>query len=119
MKVERIKDMSLVEKTLLEEFKTLPPSEQQGAIFGIVEDGEVKAFLLAEQLVRIGLIWVKPEERTTKKSFSYLRRMFDFLVQYTPNDTSLVGFDCTGEYKKLLEKFGFRPIRGDIYRLDV
>lgn len=111
--------MSLVEDVLMDEFSSIPPSNEQGAIIGIVEDGEVKAFLLAEQLVRVGLIWVKPEERTTKKSFGYLRKMFDYLVKYTPNDTSVVGFDCTGEYKKLLEKFGFRPVRGDIYRLDV
>lgn len=111
--------MSLVEEALLDEFNTIPPSDQQGAIIGIVEDGDVKAFLLAEQLIRVGLIWIKPEERGSRKSVAYLRKMFDYLVQYTPPDTSVVGFDCTGEYKKLLEKFGFRAVRGQIYRLDV
>jgi hypothetical protein len=119
MEIQRITDTSAFAELFREEFDSDPPTGEQGAIFAIVEDGEVQAFIMAEQLVRIGLMWVKPEKRKTSASAKYLRKLFSFVFDSVPLNTSVVSLDCTGEYHRLLTKLGFRKLKGDLHRLDL
>jgi hypothetical protein len=119
MEIKRLTDTASLEQIFIDEFESLPPTGEQGAVFAVIEEGEVQAFIMAEQVVRIGLMWVKPEKRKTSASAKYLRHLFSFLFDSVPPNTSVVSLDCTGEYHRLLTKLGFRKLKGDLHRLDL
>jgi len=118
MEIRIIEDTSILEDIFRKEFDSIPPTGTQGLVFGLYEGNELKAFVLAEQLLRIGLIWVNPEDRERKKGVGYLRRLFNYLWNAVPENNSVIGIDCDGKYYKVLERFGYRKLKGTVYRLD-
>lgn len=113
-----IKDASDLAEVFKKEFNSVVPQPDQGNVIAVVEDGEIKAFITAEVLIRVGLLWIKPEERKTSKGNKWMRQLIRFLFQYTPKHLPVVTIDDTGRYGRLFEKLGMRKVLGTIYRLD-
>jgi hypothetical protein len=101
----------------LSEFSSLIP--EQSNIVAIEEDGEVVAFVLSEVLIRVGLLYVKPELRGTQRSASLSKRLIRYLFQRIPKNSSVITIASESKYNSLFEKIGMREEAGTVYRLDL
>lgn len=97
---------------------SLVPNAEQAHIAAVVEGGEVKAFIVSEVLIRVGMIWVKPEMRNTAKSASWLKKLVRYVTRSIPHGSSAIVIDSDGENKTLLKRLGLRDVEGQVYRMD-
>lgn len=116
--VEVLSDPSVVAEIFQREFDSVPPDPSQGHVLAIVENGAVKAFIMRELLIRIGLLWVTPEERDTPLAAKRVKELLRYVVASIPEHASVISIDDTGEYARLFNRLGMRSVPGDIFRID-
>lgn len=113
-----LNDSPWLRDMLAREFKSDVPPAHQGQIFGIVEEGQVRATILAEHLIRVGQLWICPEDRKTVNGLRNARNLIRDMIVTIPEGMSAIAIDDTGDYGGLLQKIGLRPVEGKIYRID-
>lgn len=113
-----LKDPQIVSDIFSNEFNSTPPMPPQGEIVASVSNGRIDSFLLVEQLVRIGLLWVAPEHRNTTKSLRLTRELVHYVVPRIPTNTSVITIDEKDEFDKVFKHLGMRKVNGIIYRKD-
>lgn len=113
-----LKDTALVADIFEKEFDSEVPTGNQGDIIAVVEDGKVQAFIMAEQLIRAGLLWVAPENRNSTKAVKLMRELVRFIYMNAPIGSSVVAIDSDNEFSKILEKVGMHKVEGIVYRKD-
>lgn len=114
-----LKDKELVADIFAKEFDSAVPQGTQGDIIAIVENGRIKAFVMAEQLIRAGLLWVAPEYRNTPTAMRLMRELVRFIYVNTPPNSSVITIDSTGEFGSIFRHLGMREVEGTVYRKDV
>lgn len=97
---------------------SLVPHAEQAHIVAITENGEVQAFVVSEVLIRVGMIWVKPEMRNTVKSSGWLKKLVRYIARSIPQGSSAIVIDSDDENGTLLKRLGLREIKGQVYRMD-
>ena len=100
-----------------DEFDSLLPDEVQANIVAITEDDEIQAFLTSEVLIRVGLMYVKPEHRNTVKSARMARQLARYVATNLPKGASVIAID-TGGFEKLFERLKMEKQEGTVYRID-
>jgi predicted GNAT family N-acyltransferase len=114
-----LQDKNLVADIFSEEFQSAVPEGAQGDIIAIVEKGQIKAFVMAEQLIRVGLLWVTPEHRNTPQATRLMRELVRFVYHNLPRNTSVITIDSEGDFGELFKKLGMREVEGQVYRKDI
>lgn len=102
--------------TYEQEFNSELPTEQQANILGVIEDGEIKAFITTEVLLRVGLLWVSPTSTTPS---THIKEMIRHLIVNIPKGSSVVGIATEPIQGRLFENLGFYECEGTLYRTDV
>lgn len=113
-----LNDSQLVADIFEEEFDSIPPTGGQGGVIAVVEKGKIEAFIMLEQLIRAGLLWVAPEHRNSPKATKLMRELVRFVHDNSAPNTSVVTFDTEGEFGRILEKVGMKKVDGVVYRKD-
>lgn len=116
--IKILEDASGLADIFKKEFDSVVPTGNQGNVIAVIEDGEIKAFITAEVLIRVGLLWIKPEYRKSAQGNKWMRQLIRFLFAYMPKEFPAITIDDTGRYGKLFTKLGMRKVLGTIYRLD-
>ena len=119
MNIEQVTDPSVLTAIFQEEFDSYPPSLEQGAIFAIKNGEEIEAFITAEHLLRVGMVWVHPKHRKTPKAVTWLKGFIRFLLNIIPYQTSVIAIDDTGQFSKTFKTLGLRHVKGDLWRIDI
>jgi hypothetical protein len=94
------------------EFNSELPAENQANIIG-----DERGFVVAEHILRVGMIYIKPDVRNTPKSHSFIREVVRFLLKKIPRGTSVICIATEGE-EKLFKRLGMREV-GTAYRIDL
>lgn len=116
MTIKPVKDFSRLEKVFKAEFGSLPKAENS-TIFGAFEDGRLIGFILAEDVVMIGQIYVVPEKRNESMS------IVNSLVQTVKNEYD--GKDNVGavasepRFEEMFKSLGMGKINGVFYRKNI
>lgn len=100
------------------EFDSDLPDEKQCKILAQMEDGEIRGFITSEILIRVGLVWVKPELRETKESAQMVKDMIRYVAASIPKGSSVIVIASDEKFEGICEKSGMRPIDGKVYRKD-
>lgn len=98
------------------EFDSALPSADQANIVAVTEDGEIQAFITAEILIRVGMLWVKPD---AQKKPSKIKQLIRYLFKSIPQGQSAIAIASSEKYESLFERIGMRPIEGRVFRIDL
>jgi hypothetical protein len=115
----KLADNELVGDIFRDEFDSIPPSQQQGSIIAVVNNGQIDAFVMAEALVRVGLLWVNPAHRQSYKSIKLTKELISYIKQGMPPDSSVVTIDESGRFGNIFKHLGLREVEGKLYRIDL
>lgn len=115
----QLADNNLVRDIFKKEFESVPPTQEQGSIVAVVNDGQIDAFIMAEALVRVGLLWVNPVHRQSHKSIKLTKELIRYIKQAMPPDSSVVTIDDSGRFGDIFKHLGMREVDGQLYRIDL
>lgn len=113
-----LNDSRLVADIFAKEFDSEVPTGGQGGVIAVVKEGRIEAFIMLEQLIRAGLLWVAPEHRNTPKAAKLMRELVRFIHDNSAPNSSVVTIDTDGDFGHILKKIGMREVQGTVYRKD-
>ena len=96
------------------EFDAALPDESQANIVAIVDDG-IEAFVTCEALLRVGMIWIRPD----KRSKGHLQTLTRHLFERVPKGTSAITIATEDKEAKYFKRLGMREVEGRIFRIDL
>lgn len=91
------------------EFNSGLPHKGRAYILADIVDGEIKAFMVVELLVRWGQVY---------STGGSPRKLFQEAVSSIPPDTAVIAIASEPRYESLLEKFDMTKREGTVYRRD-
>jgi hypothetical protein len=101
----------------MEEFEnTLPPVNAN--VIGLFENDELIGFLVAETLLRVGMVWTKPEIRNTMQSALATKELAQYAYQSIPQGASAIVIASEKKFEPLLKRLGMKEVIGKIFRKD-
>lgn len=103
-----------------DEFDSALPHQDQANIVAVTsDDGDIEAFITAEVLIRVGMLWVRPDMRGTPHGAKRIRQLCRYLKNSIPAGSSVVAIGYEDAQKQLFKRMGMRHIEGDVYRIDL
>lgn len=106
-----------LEKIFEEEFDSDAPLPENSDIFAAFENGKLVGFVLAEQLVMIGQIFVIPEKRTGSTEVS--RELLKELRKRFEGKEVIGAIASEPRFGNLYKALGMQKISGDFYRRNI
>lgn len=91
------------------EFDSALPNKGKAYILADVEDGEIKAFVVVEMLLRVGQVY------STSGS---PRKLLKQVVDNMPANTAVIAIASEPRYESLFKKFEMDKFEGTLYRRD-
>lgn len=98
-----------IAETLKTEFDAELPFKDKSSIIADIEDNEIKGFVVAEYLLRIGQIWSKKGNP---------RGLIKYLEQNMAANTSVIVIASDERFHGLCKKFDMREVEGTVFRRD-
>lgn len=96
------------------EFDSALPTTGRANIIAALDDaGKIKGFLVAEMLIRVGLIHIGEGE-----SPMLAKKLIKYVESNIPRGCSVVTFASEPRFESLIKKFGCREVEGKIFRRD-
>ena len=96
------------------EFNSALPDESQANIVAVVDDG-IEAFVTVEALLRVGMIWIRPD----KRSEGHLQALTRHLFEKVPRGSSVITIATEAKQGKYFKRLGMREISGRLFRIDL
>jgi hypothetical protein len=87
-----------------------PPEHSD--VYGVIEDGKIEAFVLAEQVIVIGQIW----SRQPKKSTSFIKTLIKFVREKIPSNQTVAAVASDPRYEMLYRTLGLEKVDGTFFR---
>lgn len=87
----------------------LPVEGKADIIAELSDDGSIQSFILAEHLMRIGLV---------HSENGYPRRLIRWLEENMPVDNSVIAIASEPRYEALFERLKMYPVEGKVFRRD-
>jgi hypothetical protein len=87
----------------------IPNIGKASIIADVAEDGTIRSFLVAEHLMRVGLI--HSENGKT-------RGLVNWVLANMPRRVSVITIASEPRFEKLFERFGMRRVEGTVFRRD-
>lgn len=95
-----------------QEFDSVLPPANQANILAVVEDGNIVGFITSEVLIRVGMIWVHPKKRGSRK---LVKGMIDEVRRSIPKDASVIAI---GDHE-IFKRYGMYEVEGKLWRIDL
>lgn len=100
-----------------QEFNSDLPLPENSEIFCACEDGEVLGFLLAENVVMIGQIYVVPKMR--KNSGKIAQSLVRFVRHHIAPTNTVGAVASETRFNNLFKSFGMQHIKGMFFRRNI
>lgn len=92
-------------------FDAALPDKGKAHIIASVDNGEIRGFLVAEMLLRVGQIW------TDESDTMMPRKLINYLTGNLKN-TSVIVIASDARFEKMLKHLDMREMEGKVFRRD-
>lgn len=118
VEIKLVEDHESLQQIFENEFDMDVPSKEQANIVGYYENGQLKAFMVTELLLRVSMPCVRPSE-SPHKGRTYLKNIIDYLFRSIKPETSVVVFAHEEIHRKIVKRLGFYEVPGEVFRLEI